>query len=88
MQTVGHAQLLQTTVFPIITGGPFCQYLHLALTSDLLLDLESNNISKHPAHRRSPDDMAGVVPSGALKSQGLYQSLVQEHNRHDPSNRG
>ncbi|GAT30670.1 similar to An15g01150 [Aspergillus luchuensis] len=32
--------------------------------------------------------MAGVVPSGALESQGLYQSLMQEHNRHDPSNRG
>ncbi|GAQ41022.1 uncharacterized protein AtWU_02002 [Aspergillus tubingensis] len=88
MQTVGHAQLLQTTVFPTSTDGPFCQYLHLALTSSLLLDLESNNISKLPAHICSPDDMAGVVPSGALESQGLYQSLVQEHNRHDPRNRG
>ncbi|RAK94696.1 hypothetical protein BO79DRAFT_4782 [Aspergillus costaricaensis CBS 115574] len=88
MQTFGHAQLLQTTVFPAITDGLFCQYLHLALTSSLLLDLESNNISKLPAHLRSPDDMAGVVPSGALESQGLYQSLVQEHNRHDPRNRG
>ncbi|GKZ68423.1 hypothetical protein AnigIFM50267_003103 [Aspergillus niger] len=32
--------------------------------------------------------MAGVAPSGIFESQGLHQSLVQEHNRHDPSNRG
>ncbi|GKZ97050.1 hypothetical protein AnigIFM59636_011800 [Aspergillus niger] len=32
--------------------------------------------------------MAGVAPSGIFESQGLHQSLVQEHNRYDPSNRG
>ncbi|KAI2818398.1 hypothetical protein CBS63078_1021 [Aspergillus niger] len=75
-------------VFPTITDyPPFLPILATSLDPSLLLNLKSNPISKHSAHLRL-DDMAGVAPSGIFESQGLHQSLVQEHNRHDPSNRG